>query len=244
MKRNAEAFDRYPTGGEVFVRQPRRARRWIQRGTVFLVVGSVLVCVTSYATLILEFAADSIRSNENQLASWMQGLIAVGTLGITTILLWLQVHGQVVSREEEVDDGLYRTVVSFALIADRLIAHIKEGRTDAYVNDIRDQPHFLLVQLQEAPFYTFPDGKTLSHAISIADQLSRILQRRSLAATIVARHDVNDHAHLHQAIKAIEGELHLLRVAAADWAPMYKGWRIRKSRARALDPAIAVTAKQ
>ena len=191
-----------------------------------------------YATLILELAADSMRSNENQLASWMQGLIAVGTFGITTVLLWLQIHGQVASREDEVDDGLYRTVASFALIADRLIAHIKEGRTDEYVNDIHDQPHFLLVQLQEAPFYAFPNGDTLAHAISIADQLSRILQRRSSAATIVAKHDANDQVHLHQAIKAIEGELHLLRVAAVHWAPTYKGWRIRKSLARALHPAI------
>ena len=125
--------------------------------------------------------------------------------------------------EDEVDDGLYRTVASFALIADRLIAHIKEGRTDEYVNDIHDQPHFLLVQLQEAPFYAFPNGDTLAHAISIADQLSRILQRRSSAATIVAKHDANDQVHLHQAIKAIEGELHLLRVAAVHWAPTYKG---------------------
>lgn len=238
MKRNARDFDRCPTGDEVFVRQPRRVRQWIQRAVLFVVVGSVLACVATYGNLILQFAADSIGSKEDQLASWMQGLIAVGTFGITTILLWLQVQGQVASREEEVDDGLYRTVASFALIVDRLIAHIKEGRTDEYLNDINDQPHFLLAQLQQAPFYAFPNGETLAHAISIADQLSRILQRRSLAATIVAKHDANDRVHLHQAIKAIEGELHLLRVAAVHWAPTYKGWRIRKSLARALHPAI------
>ncbi|MCI1839176.1 hypothetical protein ABFG95_05905 [Achromobacter sp. HNDS-1] len=238
MKRNAEDFDRCPTGDEVFVRQPRRVRQWIQRGVLCLVVVSVLACVAAYGTLILQLAADSMRSKENQLASWMQGLIAVGTFGITTILLWLQVQGQVASREEEVDDGLYRTVASFALIADRLVAYIKEGRTDAYANDVHDQPHFLLAQLQEAPFYAFPNGKTLAHAISIADQLSRILQRRSLAATIVAKHEANDQVHLHQAIKAIEGELHLLRIAAVNWAPTYKGWRIRRSLARALHPAI------
>ncbi|MBD3815227.1 MAG: hypothetical protein IE913_01950 [Halothiobacillus sp.] len=220
------------SGGGIFVRQPRRSRRRVHELVTLLMLATVLLAMTLYGGLLLELISDSMRSDEKQLASWIQALIALGALGVTTLFMWLQGHSQIGARADELDDEFYRNVASFTLIAERLLDRIRDGQSWVYSNDNRVGPNFLLMRLQEAPFYAFPSGRALTLAMSIADQLTQILQHRSQESIILAQYDDGRSIRLHQAVRAIESELRALQLTAADWVPTYKGRFIRKALGR------------
>ncbi|MFF7060749.1 hypothetical protein ACFY89_29070 [Achromobacter spanius] len=181
-----------------------------------------------YGGFFLELMGHSLRTDRGQLASWIQALIALGALGVTTVLLWTQSHNHVASRADEVDDELYRNVVSFAIIAELLVERVKQGSVKTYASESPGGPHFLLARLHEAPFYAFPNGRTLSIAVAIADHLSQLLQRPNSASSLLAIHDTASQLKFHRAVAVVEAQLRELRLAASDWTPVYEARRVRK----------------
>jgi len=227
------------TGNQaILTRQPRR--KWMRRHDALGNLGMALIIgiAGAWAYVILEVMKITDAANDSgHAASWTQAMLSVITLAVTTAFLLAQVRIQTASRAHEVDDDLYRSVATFVLMAHHLLERVRSKNTPRIQGT---PPHldefYLLDRLRQAPFYSFPDERTLKAALAVIDCFQDALQIRTAEYGVFERSGIESKMSLEKSIRTIEMLLGEITAAVSDWAPKElaseQARRVRKAVAR------------
>lgn len=205
----------------ILTRQPRR--KWMRRHDALGHMGMAIIIglAGAWAYVIFEMMKITHAADDSgHAASWTQAMLSVITLAVTTAFLFAQVRIQTASRTHEIDDDLHRSVATFVLMAQHLLERVRSKNTPrTQAGPAHSEEFYLLDRLRQAPFYSFPDERTLKAALAVIDSFEDALHIRTGEYGVLERSGIEGERSLNKSIRTIEMLLSEITSAASDWAP-------------------------